>query len=70
MAPVNTPEWLAHRGTVGKVMLGDLHGLDKTGQPAPKGQPGELWFKTASPFVYFNDPERTDERRRTEQAAR
>ena len=59
MAPVNTPEWLAHRGTVGKVMLGDLHVLDETGQPAPKGQPGELWFKTASPFVYFNDPERT-----------
>jgi len=28
-------------------------------QPTPKGQPGELWFKTATPFVYFNDPERT-----------
>ena len=28
-------------------------------QPLPKGQPGELWFKTASPFGYFNDPERT-----------
>src|SRR6185436_19072616 len=28
-------------------------------KPVPKGQPGELWFKTASPFEYFNDPERT-----------
>jgi long-chain acyl-CoA synthetase len=28
-------------------------------RPVPQGQPGELWFKTASPFVYFNDPERT-----------
>ena len=55
----NTAEWLAHRGTVGKVMLGDLHVLDEQMRPVPKGQSGELWFKTATPFVYFNDPERT-----------
>ncbi len=55
----NTAEWLAHRGTVGKVLLGELHVLGEDMQPAPKGQPGELWFKTATPFVYFNDPERT-----------
>src|SRR5215510_10584526 len=55
----NTAEWLAHRGTVGKVLLGDLHVLDENREPVPKGQPGELWFKTASPFEYFNDPERT-----------
>ena len=55
----NSAEWLAHRGTVGKVMMGDLHILDEQMQPAPKGTPGEIWFKTASPFVYFNDPERT-----------
>jgi long-chain acyl-CoA synthetase len=52
-------EWLAHRGTVGKVLLGDLHIFDDRMQPAPKGQPGEIWFKTATPFVYFNDPART-----------
>ena len=55
----NTAEWLAHRGTVGKVLMGDLHVLADDGRPAPKGQPGELWFKTANPFEYFNDPERT-----------
>ena len=55
----DSTEWLAHRGTVGKVMMGDLHILDERMQPAPKGTPGEIWFKTASPFVYFNDPERT-----------
>ncbi|MFM9882551.1 MAG: AMP-binding protein [Burkholderiales bacterium] len=55
----NSEEWLAHRGTVGKVLLGDLHILDNQMRPSPKGVPGEIWFKTASPFVYFNDPERT-----------
>jgi len=55
----NSAEWLAHRGTVGRVLFGDLHILDDQMQPMPKDTPGEIWFKTASPFVYFNDPERT-----------
>jgi len=55
----NSAEWLAHRGTVGRVLFGDLHILDDQMQPMPKETPGEIWFKTASPFVYFNDPERT-----------
>ena len=55
----DSAEWLAHRGTVGRVLLGELHVLGADMQPLPQGQPGELWFKTASPFVYFNDPERT-----------
>ena len=55
----NTAEWLAHRGSVGRVLLGDVHILDEQLQPVARGEPGEIWFKTASPFVYFNDPERT-----------
>jgi long-chain acyl-CoA synthetase len=55
----DTAEWLAHRGTVGRVLLGELHVLDAEGRPAAKGEPGELWFRTATPFVYFNDPVRT-----------
>ena len=59
----NTAEWLAHRGSVGRVLLGDLHILDAQMQPVPKGTSGEVWFKTANPFVYFNDPERTAQTR-------
>jgi long-chain acyl-CoA synthetase len=55
----NSAEWLAHRGTVGRVLFGDLHILNDKMQPMPNGLPGEIWFKTASPFVYYNDPERT-----------
>jgi len=59
----NSEEWLAHRGTVGKVLLGDLHILDDNMQACPTGIPGTVWFKTASQFEYFNDPERTREAR-------
>ncbi len=59
----DSPQWLAHKGTVGKVMIGDLHILDENMQPAPKGTPGEIWFKTATPFEYFNDAERTQQSR-------
>uniref|UniRef100_Q07GV4 AMP-dependent synthetase and ligase n=1 Tax=Rhodopseudomonas palustris (strain BisA53) TaxID=316055 RepID=Q07GV4_RHOP5 len=59
----DSEQWLAHRGTVGKVMFGDLHILDDGMQPCPKGVPGQIWFKTATPFEYFNDPTKTKEAR-------
>ena len=33
----NSQEWLAHRGTVGKALLGDLHVLDENMKACPKG---------------------------------
>ena len=59
----NSAEWLAHRGTVGKVLLGELHILDEDMKPCPAGTPGTVWFKTATPFEYFNDPNKTREAR-------
>ncbi|MBP7660458.1 MAG: AMP-binding protein, partial [Burkholderiaceae bacterium] len=59
----DSAEWLAHRGSVGRVLLGDLHILDENMQPCPKGVSGEIWFKTATPFEYFNDAARTAESR-------
>ena len=60
----NSEEWLAHRGTVGRVLLGDLHILDEDMKPCPTGTPGTVWFKTATPFEYFNDPARPARRAR------
>ena len=59
----DSEQWLAHRGTVGKVLLGELHILDENMQPSPAGTPGTVWFKTATPFEYFNDPNKTREAR-------
>jgi long-chain acyl-CoA synthetase len=64
----NSEEWLAHKGSVGRVLLGDLHILDEEGKPSPKGVPGEIWFKTATPFEYFNDASRTAESRSSDGA--
>jgi long-chain acyl-CoA synthetase len=59
----NSEEWLAHRGTVGRVLLGDLHILNEDMEPCPVGTPGTVWFKTATAFEYFNDPAKTSEAR-------
>ncbi len=59
----DSAEWLAHRGTVGRVLMGDLHVLDDDMNPIPPQTPGTLWFKTATPFEYFNDPAKTAEAR-------
>ena len=59
----DSAEWLAHRGTVGKVLLGELHVLDAEIKPCPTRTAGTLWFKTATPFEYFNDPAKTAEAR-------
>ena len=62
-AVCDSHEWLSHRGTVGKVVSGDISVLDEDMRPVPRGEPGTLWFKTMSEFSYFNDPAKTAESR-------
>jgi long-chain acyl-CoA synthetase len=56
-------EWLAHPGTVGKCILGELLILDEDGNPQPTGTPGTVWFKGATAFEYFHAPDKTRESR-------
>jgi long-chain acyl-CoA synthetase len=56
-------EWMAHKGTVGKPILGELQILDDDGKPVPQGQTGTVWFKGATAFEYYNAPEKTKENR-------
>jgi long-chain acyl-CoA synthetase len=62
-AACNSSEWLAHEGTVGKIMLGEAKILDDDMNPCTQATPGTIWFETATPFEYYNDPERTKEAR-------
>ncbi len=61
MTVCDSAEWLAHPGSVGRPVLGEVHVLDDDMREVPAGQTGKIWFRTASPFEYFNDPVRTAE---------
>ena len=63
LAACDSEQWLSHRGTVGQMVLGELHVLDENMRPAPKGEPGTLWFNAGTEFSYFNDPVKTAEGR-------
>ncbi len=55
----NSEDWLAHPGTVGKALVGELHIVDAEGNEVPTGQEGTVYFGGASSFAYHNDPEKT-----------
>ncbi len=53
-------DWLAHKGTVGKVINGELHIVDDDGNELPAGEEGAIYFgKGLQEFEYHNDPEKT-----------
>jgi long-chain acyl-CoA synthetase len=55
----NSEEWLAHRGTVGRSLVGEVHILDQDGSEAPPGEPGTIYFGGGAEFTYHNDPDKT-----------
>jgi long-chain acyl-CoA synthetase len=59
----DSEQWLAHKGTVGKPVLGEVLILDEDGNSCPTGTPGTIWFRGATNFEYFNAPEKTAESR-------
>jgi long-chain acyl-CoA synthetase len=52
-------EWLAHRGTVGKALVGELRIVDDDGKELPPGETGTIYFANGPTFEYHNDPEKT-----------
>jgi long-chain acyl-CoA synthetase len=63
LAACDSAEWLAHPGSVGRVLFGEIHVLDEALHECATGVPGTIWFRTVTPFEYFNDPERTRQAR-------
>ncbi|MBO0731209.1 MAG: AMP-binding protein [Acidimicrobiaceae bacterium] len=60
----DSAQWLAHPGTVGKAILGEILILDDEGNPCPPGTDGTVWFKGATNFEYWHDPAKTAASRR------
>jgi acyl-CoA synthetase (AMP-forming)/AMP-acid ligase II len=60
MTRIDSAEWLAHPGSVGKPIIGVLHISDEDGRDLPAGEPGIIYFERETmPFAYYKDPERT-----------
>lgn len=56
---ITTPEWLAHRGSVGKPMFGHVHICDDAGNELPTGEVGTVWIGGTPRFEYHRDPQKT-----------
>jgi long-chain acyl-CoA synthetase len=57
---ISSEEWLAHKGSVGKPVLGILHICDDEGKEVPSGEPGLIYFELGHvPFEYHGDPAKT-----------
>jgi long-chain acyl-CoA synthetase len=59
----DSPDWLAHKGTVGRPIGAEVLILDEDGNSCPTGTSGTVWFRGATNFEYFNDPAKTAESR-------
>jgi long-chain acyl-CoA synthetase len=52
-------QWLDHRGTVGRAVVGKIKILDENDQELPVGQIGLVYFADGPAFSYHNDTEKT-----------
>ncbi|GAA4058248.1 acyl-CoA synthetase [Actinomadura miaoliensis] len=55
----NSQDWLAHKGTVGRPLLGEIHVCDENGDEVPPGTPGTLYFGAGPEFEYHGDADKT-----------
>ena len=57
---VDSAQWLTHKGTVGRAVIGELKICDdETGELLPPGQSGTIYFANGRPFQYHKDPAKT-----------
>ncbi|TPG38008.1 acyl-CoA synthetase [Sphingomonas koreensis] len=63
LTTINSAEWRAHPGSVGKAAYGVLHICDEQGEEVLPGDEGLVYFEGGGQFEYHNDPEKTAEGR-------
>ncbi|MDG1474394.1 MAG: AMP-binding protein, partial [Porticoccaceae bacterium] len=56
---INSEEWLAHRGSVGRAMLGVIRICDDDENELAVGEEGTIYFAEGPAFEYYNDPKKT-----------
>jgi fatty-acyl-CoA synthase/long-chain acyl-CoA synthetase len=56
---LTSQQWLDHRGTVGRAVVGEVRILDKNDRELPAREIGTVYFADAPVFSYHNDPEQT-----------
>ncbi len=56
---VGPQDWLRHKGTVGRSLLGVVHICDENGEELPPGEHGIVYFSEGPRFEYHGDPEKT-----------
>ncbi|MEV4020120.1 AMP-binding protein [Nonomuraea angiospora] len=56
---VNSQDWLRHKGTVGRSLLGIVHVCDEDGNDLPPGEHGTIYFEKGGRFEYHDDPDKT-----------
>jgi len=52
-------QWLEHRGSVGRAVVGKIKILGEDDKELPTGEIGSVYFADAPVFSYHNDPEKT-----------
>ncbi|MEM1105008.1 MAG: acyl-CoA synthetase [Pseudomonadota bacterium] len=60
MTWIKSPEWIEHKGSVGKAIFGELHICDEEGEEVPAGTEGQIYFGGTPPPVYHNAPDKTE----------
>ncbi|HEV2369061.1 MAG TPA: AMP-binding protein [Acidimicrobiales bacterium] len=56
---IDSEDWLAHPGSVGRSIMGQIHIVDEDGSELPTGEAGTVYFEGGGAFEYHNDPEKT-----------
>ena len=63
LTTIDSAQWLAHKGSVGRAAYGALHICDDAGAEVPAGTEGLVYFSGGGVFEYHNDPAKTAEAR-------
>jgi acyl-CoA synthetase (AMP-forming)/AMP-acid ligase II len=56
---IDSLDWRAHPGSVGRATLGVIHIVGEQGEELPVGEIGKIYFSGGPKFEYWNDPQKT-----------